>query len=76
MLFDTPPILSQDTELDIDVLGLFFQRCDFSFESIFVDVREFIFGVLRQLFSLLFLTKIARMCCQLRSPQIALGRLA
>lgn len=45
VFFGAAAVLGEDGEVDVKVLGFFFEDGDFGFEGVFVHVREFVFGV-------------------------------
>ena len=46
MLVDATAVFREDGEVDGLGLGAFFEQGDFSFEGVFGEVEEFVFGVL------------------------------
>ena len=56
---DAAAIFGEDGEVDVEVLGAFFEESDFAFEGGFVHVGEFVFGVGGEVFGGLVLPEIA-----------------
>ncbi len=60
-------VFGEDGEIDVEVLGFFFEDGDFAFEGDFVHVGEFVFGVGGEVFCGLVFAKIAVFLLSLES---------